>query len=87
MSKPILKMRALIQIMPTTDANPMTIDNKICHSITGSVDEVTRRIMTNGMSGGVKLVTIASMPFGFSAMGNQSINGMNNIIMTGPSSA
>ena len=84
MSTPIRKMRAHPQIMPSTAPKPITMLKMICQAAMVSVEAVILNIITNGMSGGVKLDTVAIIPFGCSDRTGHRASGMIKMIMIGP---
>ena len=86
MSTPIRKIRAHAQTIPRTAPKPTTILVTICHNATVSVEAVMRRIMTNGISGGVKLVIVATSPLGCSESIGHSARGIIRMIIIGPMS-
>ena len=79
-------MRAATHSIPNAQPNPHAIESSVCQSAIGSVDAVTRKIMTNGIAGGTKLAMVASMPFGFSIIGIHSMIGITSTSITGPTS-
>ena len=83
MSTPTRKIFPDIQIIAIIQEYPVTIVVSTCQKGTGSVAVVTRRIMTNGIKGGMKLAMVASTPLGSFMIGNHSSKGIIRTSMAG----
>ena len=62
------------------------MDAAICQAGGGTLDD-RRRIITNGLTGGIRLATVASVPLGSRLIGCHSIIGNTMVSITGVSSA
>src|SRR5215468_8920372 len=81
-SSPILKTFAANHSAATTPAAPSAIDAHTCHHGGGAVD-VRRSSIAKLLTGGIMLMMVANIEFGFCEMGNQTQNGNVSSSMSG----
>ena len=83
MSTPTRKMRDVIQSRTTTEPTPISRLRMISHAGRGSGAAASRNGITNGVSGGIMLVTTARVDVGLLLIGMYRINGIIYTTMTG----
>ena len=83
MSTPTRKIRDVIQSSTTTEPAPMSRLRMISQLGSGSGAAASRNGITNGVSGGIMLVTTARVEVGLLLIGMYRINGIISTTITG----
>src|SRR5690606_32554751 len=81
-SRPTRNTLPAIHTVAKTAAMPIAIDAAICQAGGGTLDD-RRRIITKGLTGGIRLATVASVPLGSRLIGCHSIIGSTMVSITG----